>query len=99
MMGSGLIEVGAHTVDHPNLAAMSYSDQMFQIFTSKSYLEQTFGKTVTSFAYPYGNYNSTTVQLTGKAGFATAVTTQPGIIQNPQQPFLLHRARETYSLP
>lgn len=99
MLQSGLIEVGAHTVDHPNLAAMTPSDQMFQIFTSKSYLEQTFGNPVTTFAYPYGTYNSTSVQLVGQAGFATAVTTQPGLMQNPQQPFLLHRVRDTYSLP
>lgn len=99
MLQSGLIEVGAHTVDHPNLASMTPSDQMFQIFTSKSYLEQTFGNPVTTFAYPYGTYNSTSVELVGKAGFLTAVTTAPGIAQNPQQPFLLHRVRDTYSLP
>lgn len=99
MLQSGLIEVGAHTVDHPNLAGMTPSDQMFQIFTSKSYLEQTFGNPVTTFAYPYGTYNSTSVELVGKAGFLTAVTTAPGIAQNPQQPFLLHRVRDTYSLP
>ncbi len=99
MLQSGLIEVGAHTVDHPNLAGMTPSDQMFQIFTSKSYLEQTFGNPVTTFAYPYGTYNSTSVELVGKAGYSTAVTTAPGISQNPQQPFLLHRVRDTYSLP
>lgn len=99
MLQSGLIEVGAHTVDHPNLAGMTPSDQMYQIFTSKSYLEQTFGNPVTTFAYPYGTYNSTSVELVGKAGYSTAVTTAPGILQNPQQPFILHRARDTYSLP
>ena len=99
MLQSGLVEVGSHTIDHPNLATMSPSDQMFQIFTAKSYLENTFGNPVTTFAYPYGTYNSTSVQLVGQAGYATAVTTQPGLMQNPKEPYLLYRVRETYNLP
>lgn len=99
MMATGLIEIGAHTLDHPNLASMNSDDQWAQINGSKDYLQKTFGVNVTSFAYPYGNYNATTVALVAKAGFLTAVTTQPGIVQNPAQPFLLHRARTTLDLP
>lgn len=99
MSSSGLVEIGAHTLDHPNLASMNADDQWTQINGSKEYLQKTFGVNVTSFAYPYGQYNATSVALVAKAGFLTAVTTQPGIIQNPQQPYLLHRARAVSDLP
>ena len=99
MLGSGLIEIGAHTLDHPNLAAMNENDQWVQIKGSRDYLQSTFGVDVTSFAYPYGQYNTISLQQVAKAGFSTAVTTQPGILQNPSQPFLLHRTRVTSELP
>lgn len=78
---------------------MSEAEQWFQISTSKTFLENTFGKPVTTFAYPYGAYNGTTLTLISRAGYKTAVTTNPGIIQHPSQPYLLNRVRDTYSLP
>lgn len=99
MLGSGLIEIGAHTLDHPSLSAMNENDQWAQIKGSRDYLQSTFGVDVTSFAYPYGQYNAISVQQVAKAGYSTAVTTQPGILQNPTQPFLLRRTRTTYELP
>lgn len=99
ILPSGIIEIGSHTIDHPNLASMSEAEQWFQISTSKTFLENTFGKPVTTFAYPYGAYNGTTLTLISRAGYKTAVTTNPGIIQHPSQPYLLNRVRDTYSLP
>lgn len=99
MMSSGLIEIGDHTVDHPNMASLSEADQQFQITTNKAFLEQTFGVPITTFAYPYGNYNGTTVRLLSQDGFSTAVTTQPGIVQSASEPLLLHRTRTTLNLP
>ncbi len=99
MMSSNLIEIGDHTVDHPNMASLSETDQQFQIQTSKSFLEQTFGVSITSFAYPYGNYNGTTVRLLKQNGYLTAVTTQPGVDQALSEPLLLRRVRSTLDLP
>lgn len=99
MMSSNLIEIGDHTIDHPNMASLSPADQTFQITASKTFLNQTFGVPITSFAYPYGNYNGTTVRILSQNGFNTAVTTQPGIVQSSTEPLLLHRTRSTYDLP
>ncbi len=99
MMSSNLIEIGDHTVDHPNMASLSETDQQFQIQTNKAYLEQTFGVPITTFAYPYGNYNGVTLKLLKQNGFLTAVTTQPGVVQSLAQPLLLRRIRSTLELP
>lgn len=96
---TGVVEIGAHTIDHPDLAAMSADDQWNQINGSRQWLRNTFGQEVTSFAYPYGEYNATSEQLAEKAGFSTAVTTQPGLIQYGSQPYLLSRVRAVSDLP
>ena len=50
----GLIEIGAHTVNHPKLRLLSQAEQQQEISESKRRLEAVIGATVMSFAYPYG---------------------------------------------
>lgn len=99
MLSSGLVEIGAHTLDHPNLAGLTTDAQWKQIKTSRDWLQATFGMPVTSFAYPYGGYNSTSVQLVNKADFSTAVTTNRGIYQSPSQQLTLRRVYSVSNLP
>lgn len=96
---SGLITIGAHTVDHQNLASDSPGQQQFEIAQSKSQLEAQLGHAVNHFCYPYGSYDQTTVDLVRQAGFITATTTLPGTIQPPGSLFTLRRIRDTLSLP
>jgi len=96
---SGLITIGAHTVDHQNLASDSPEQQLFEISQSKVQLESQLGHPVHHFCYPYGSYNQTTVDLVRQAGFITATTTLPGTIQPPGSLFTLRRIRDTLSLP
>jgi peptidoglycan/xylan/chitin deacetylase (PgdA/CDA1 family) len=97
--GSGLITIGAHTLDHENLAGLTPAEQRTEIFDSKAGLEQELGHPVRHFAYPYGAYNPTTIQLVREAGFATAVTTLPSSYQAPGLEFTLRRVRDTLTLP
>ncbi len=96
---SGLITIGAHTVDHENLASLSEADQRQQIFDSKAGIEQQLGHEVTQFCYPYGSYNQTTIDLVREAGFTSAVTTLAGNYQDTGSLFTLKRIRDTMSLP
>ncbi|MFI5240731.1 MAG: polysaccharide deacetylase family protein [Candidatus Saccharimonadia bacterium] len=96
---SGLITIGAHTVDHPNLAGLSAASQQFQIDTSKAEIEAQIGHTITDFAYPYGSYNATTISLVHAAGFTTAVTTAPGTFDSLSNLLTLPRLRNVYALP
>lgn len=54
MSASPFIEIGAHTVTHPKLSALSPKRQFEEIEGSRTYLEALLGKQITSFAYPYG---------------------------------------------
>lgn len=76
-----LVEIGAHTVDHPMLSALPLDAQRQQIVASKRSLEYLLGKPVTSFSYPYGArscYTQDTVRLVREAGYASACSNFPG---------------------
>ena len=67
-----LIEVGAHTVTHPFFLTLSASLQKEEVQQSKRVLEESIGKQVTSFSYPYGIYTMETVEIIRNAGFDCA---------------------------
>jgi peptidoglycan/xylan/chitin deacetylase (PgdA/CDA1 family) len=70
-----LIEVGSHTVMHPFLSALPISRQRQEIQEGKTRLEEILEHSVSSFAYPYGNYSQETLTLVKEAGFARACST------------------------
>lgn len=96
---SGLITIGGHTIDHPNLASETLSQQEYEIVQGKQELEQELGHPVQDFAYPYGSYNASTLQIVEEAGYETAVTTQPSDYQAPGYQYTLSRIRDAWELP
>ena len=70
-----LFSIGAHTVHHTFLSAHSAEGQAFEVIESKKTIESWLGRTITGFAYPYGNYNSTTKNVLHESGFQYAVST------------------------
>jgi peptidoglycan/xylan/chitin deacetylase (PgdA/CDA1 family) len=70
-----LFSVGAHTVHHAMLAKQERHVQAFEIQESKKVIEGLLGRKITSFSYPYGNYNAFTKLLLRDAGFKYAVST------------------------
>ncbi len=91
--------IAAHTVDHSNLPTLSPAQQQFEISQSKTEIEQQLGHSIHHFAYPYGSYNVETINLVQQAGFSTAVTTLPGILQTNSLLYTLHRTRSVSTLP
>jgi peptidoglycan/xylan/chitin deacetylase (PgdA/CDA1 family) len=90
----GLVEIGAHTLTHPQLSALSCEDQQAEICRSRAVLEEITGTGVTSFAYPYGgrsDYTADTVQLVRSAGFSGACSTIPGGVSRATARFELPR--------
>ncbi len=90
---SGLVEVGAHTLDHLDLRKLSAASAWRQIEGSKKGLERMIGGAVTTFAYPAGRYTDATLSLVKKAGFTAAVTTHGGFLQTTDGAFVLRRIR------
>ena len=72
------IEIGSHTVNHPNLARMSLASVRAEVVGSKGYLEQLLGHSVTSFCYPSGKYTSAVAWEVAAAGYHDATTTRFG---------------------
>jgi peptidoglycan/xylan/chitin deacetylase (PgdA/CDA1 family) len=71
--------IGAHTCNHPRLSLLSSEQAKEEIVAGKKKLEDRFGLPVEHFAYPYGDYNQTIVELVREAGFKTACTMHRGI--------------------
>lgn len=89
----GLVELGSHTLEHPNLTLLPLASAKTEIAESKVQLERRFGVKINDFAYP-GGYNNEMVQkLVKEAGYLTAVATQLGVVDEKSNPFHLPRIR------
>ena len=89
-----LIEVGAHTVNHPVLSELSPEAQRAEIVGSKTSLEDILGQPVNSFSYPFGSrsdYTAETVRIVRKAGFTCACSNFPGTVRRRTDRFQLPR--------
>jgi peptidoglycan/xylan/chitin deacetylase (PgdA/CDA1 family) len=76
LAAGGTIEVGAHTVTHPQLSALPAAEQWQEIEECKLRLEGILERSVASFAYPHGAYTEETAELVAKAGFDCACSTR-----------------------
>lgn len=89
-----LIDIGAHTVTHPVLSAFPPAVQRTEIRGSKARLEDMLGRSVTSFAYPYGfrsDYSADTVAAVKQAGFDCACSSYQDIVWRGSDRFQLPR--------
>src|SRR5258705_6066489 len=78
-----LVNIGAHTLSHCNLARQSEESASLEIATSRARIENALQRPVLHFAYPYGDRSAAGARefaATKAAGFKTAVTTRPGMI-------------------
>ena len=90
----GLVEIGAHTVTHPQLSVQAAEEQRWEIQESRRVLQETIGKSVVSFAYPYGgrtDYTDVTAGLVRDAGYRQACTTSRGCVTKRTDLFQLPR--------
>jgi peptidoglycan/xylan/chitin deacetylase (PgdA/CDA1 family) len=89
-----LVEIGAHTLSHPVLSSLSPEQQQHEIGGSKKRLEELIGRTVTSFAYPYGkkmHYTRQTVKTVEANGFSCACSNFGGLVTRTSNRFTLPR--------
>jgi len=94
LVADGLIEIGAHTVNHPVLSALSVVEQRAEIARSKADLEAVLDKPVMSFSYPFGtrrDYTVETVDLVRRVGFSRACSNFAGRVTAASDPFQLPR--------
>lgn len=78
-----LVTIGAHSLTHPRLSALPVEAARAEIAGSRARLERELGLPCRHLAYPYGDVASAGPReftLAAEAGFASAVTTRPGMI-------------------
>jgi len=70
------IEIGAHTVTHPDLSRLDYDACVDEAAGSRRELERLLGVSVRTFAYPYCRFGPAARAAVERAGFEAAVTCQ-----------------------
>jgi peptidoglycan-N-acetylglucosamine deacetylase len=80
-------EIGAHTYNHVALAGLPDELASSEIADGKKWLEEVLGTVVSSFCYPKGKFNASTVALVRKAGFQGARTCLFNLHEFPKDPF------------
>lgn len=98
LLQSGLVEIGSHTRRHLDLTSIKEETANEEIFGNKTKLETMFNIPVSSFAYPYGSFSQETVGLVKKAGYTSAVSVIPSIMQSEDNLFFLSRLRPASEL-
>jgi peptidoglycan/xylan/chitin deacetylase (PgdA/CDA1 family) len=78
LVSDGLVTIGAHTVTHPVLSTLTADASRREITDSKRTCEAIIGAPVTSFAYPYGDFDDKAREAVRHAGFSFACSTQRG---------------------
>lgn len=68
------VELGAHTVTHPDLSLLTREECFREMRESRAALEQATGAQVRTFAYPYCRYGPAALAAAREAGFDAAVT-------------------------
>ncbi len=95
LAASGLINFGSHTCTHPMLSELKSADSKREIIDSKMRLEDKLGTSVSSFAYPNGNYGQREVDYVEEAGYVHAVTVKPGVNRGNSELLQLRRTEVT----
>lgn len=92
--------IGAHSANHPWLDRCDIPTQESEIAQSAAFLAGLgIRQTQWTFCYPYGAYNSDTLELLLRRGFTLGVTTRVGLAQIPGDHRLLMPRLDTNDLP
>jgi len=86
-----LCTIASHTISHPYLGNMTVEQQRSEMRESKLKLEQLIHKEVLHFAYPFGHYNTDSIQLAKECGYSTAALAWGGKLRKGQSRWLLSR--------
>jgi peptidoglycan/xylan/chitin deacetylase (PgdA/CDA1 family) len=85
------MEIGSHTLTHPILTNVSETQLRRELVESRKRLESILKRKVDLFCYPNGNYNSAVASEVERAGYSCAVTIEPGLNDERNNPFMLRR--------
>lgn len=85
------MEVGSHSLSHRRLSELPPHAAREEIAESRAALRNMLGVGIEHFAYPFGRFTAGIVELVRQAGYASAVTVQPGVARGWGDPWRLPR--------
>ncbi|MGA1840811.1 MAG: polysaccharide deacetylase family protein [bacterium] len=85
------ISFGAHTVNHPHMTQLTDNDIKYEILECKKLMEQRLENPITSFCYPYGDYDERVLNIVRKMGFRAACSVEWGVKNDLRSLFALKR--------
>ncbi len=92
---SKIISIGAHTISHPSLAALSSEEQEREIQTSIDCLSRILGRSITLFSYPFGvpgvDFNENTIDICRRCGILKAASTESALWDMSVNPYKIPR--------
>jgi peptidoglycan/xylan/chitin deacetylase (PgdA/CDA1 family) len=100
MIDSLGIEIASHSKSHPFLTRLSDAAIRDELQKSRQALESMFRQDITTFVYPYGDYDRRVRRLVADAGYSVARSVRPGSIDFSERPYDLpsSEVRKTTSL-
>ncbi|MCA1388192.1 polysaccharide deacetylase family protein [Bradyrhizobium sp. IC3123] len=84
LAGDPLVTIGSATVNYPMLANMKAAAALREMTMGKAVAESAFNREIRHFAYPFGDrasFRRSHVVMAEQAGFASAASTIPGIVE------------------
>lgn len=92
LLAAGM-EIGSHTVNHPDLRQLSAAGLRSELRRSREELQDLTGTSVSSFCYPRGLFDRTVHEAVIEAGYRSACSTLPGLADSRDDRLLLRRAQ------
>lgn len=87
----GVFDIGAHTVTHPSLPALSAGEQLREIEACRRACAALTGEAPTALAYPYGHHDTGTLSAARAAGITAGVTAEKRKVSSADHPLMLPR--------
>lgn len=73
------VEFGSHSFTHPRLTSLAPEEIVREAARSRTVLAEKLGKSIYSFAYPYGDEDGIVRHLIGACGYTSGLSTRQGL--------------------
>jgi|CXWL01.1.fsa_nt_gi peptidoglycan/xylan/chitin deacetylase (PgdA/CDA1 family) len=90
-----LIEIGSHTMTHPDLSSLTGDALAGELLGSRQALEKMLGREVFSLSIPFGSYNQESLSAAREAGYRLVVTCDPVVVRPGDSPLAVGRFKVT----
>jgi len=74
------MQIGSHSMTHPNFLEINDSKRMEELISSKRYLEDLTSKEVSTFSFPFGFVSKSLIEMVFEAGYEYCCTSQHGLL-------------------